>query len=127
MPGCRVELRLIRIQYPYLDSSILAEYIALNAGKYNFFKMQKMVFKKAPTVKTEGTMTKEKTPNLLTGIKLELSGRLTTQHSTPRKTVENQHTGTLNKGYKFADSKKDSLNLNQYASKNKKGAYTVKV
>ena len=34
-----VEIRLIRLQYPYLDSSILAQYLAINAGKYNFTRM----------------------------------------------------------------------------------------
>jgi hypothetical protein len=43
-----VELRLVRLQYPYLDSSILAQYLALNARKYNFLRMKKRLFKKTP-------------------------------------------------------------------------------
>ena len=111
-----VELRLIRIQHPYLNSSILAQYLALNAGKYNFTRMQKRVFKKAPTFDLNDiSLNKEGLPQgssaaqlfsptswetthavgLTTGVKLELAGRLTTQRSIPRKTVENKHTGSF--------------------------------
>ena len=104
-----VELRLIRIQHPYLNSSILAQFLALNAGKYNFTRMQKMVFKKAPTFDLNDiSLNKEVLPQgsgaaqlgthavgLTTGVKLELAGRLTTQRSIPRKTVENKHTGSF--------------------------------
>ena len=41
-----IELRMVRLQYPYLDSSILGQYLALNAGKYNFLRMKKLLFKK---------------------------------------------------------------------------------
>ena len=110
-----VELRLIRIQHPYLNSSILAKFLALNAGKYNFTRMQKRVFKKAPTFPTSWeldlndiSLNKEVLPQgseaaqlgthavgITTGVKLELAGRLTTQRSIPRKTVENKHTGSF--------------------------------
>ena len=116
-----VELRLIRVQYPYLDSAIFAQYIALNAGKYNFARIQKMTFTKTKMVngntsteQPEGTVL----PSQVTGMKLELAGRLTTQRSIPRKTVENISTGSFSRL---------SLNLSRYSSKNKIGAYTIKV
>ena len=115
-PHTTVELRLVQLQYPYLDSSILAQYVAINAGKYNFLRMQKMTFKALRGAK--GLL-----PSQLTGVKLELAGRLTTQRSIPRKTVENGHTGsfTVNKQLN------SSLDFSQYASKNKLGAFTIKV
>lgn len=112
-----VEVRLIRIQYPYLDSSILAQYLALNAGKYNFTRMQKMIFRKVPTISMGTVLPADALPSHLTGVKLELAGRLTTQRSIPRKTVENGHTGSLN----------TSLDFSQYASKNKLNSFTMKV
>ncbi len=178
-----VEVRLIRIHYPYLDSTILAHYIALNAGKYNFNRLQKMLFKcisfsmlsfkndnkgklnfsssKLPfsdqlksknlsenlKKKTSGQSESKRSefwglnlemgqffekqdadqqllstvlPSQITGMKLELAGRLTTQRSIPRKTVENKHIGSLTKQSSY-------INLSQYASKNKIGAYTIKV
>lgn len=48
-----VELRLVRLQYPYLDSSILAQYLGVNAGKYNFLRMKKMLFKKQVNLRYE--------------------------------------------------------------------------
>ena len=118
-----VEVRLIRLQYPYLDSSILAQYLALNAGKYNFTRMQKMIFSKVPTIPMDTVLPTDVLPSQLTGVKLELAGRLTTQRSIPRKTVENGHIGS------FTTSKElnTSLDFSQYASKNKLNAFTMKV
>lgn len=93
--GKTVELRLIRLRYPYLDSSILAQYLAINAGKYNFTRMQKMIFSKVPTIKMNTVLPTDALPGQVTGIKLELAGRLTTQRSIPRKTVENGHIGSF--------------------------------
>lgn len=107
----RVELRLVRLQYPYLESSILAQYVAINAGKFNFLRMRKMVMSKSAALISGKS-------GLGSGLKLELAGRLTTQRSIPRKTVENGHTGSFSG---------KALDFSQYASKNKLGAFTIKV
>lgn len=31
-----LDVRFIRLRYPYMDSQILAQYLAVNSGKYNF-------------------------------------------------------------------------------------------
>ena len=113
--GTQVELRLVRLQYPYLDSAILAQYIALNAGNYNFLRMQKMLFNKVSLASTNSL------PHQTMGIKVELAGRLPTQRSIPRKTVENGHIGS------FSSTSGQPLDFNQYASKNKLNAFTIKV
>ena len=124
-----LEVRLIRLQYPYLDSVILAQYIALNAGKYNFDRMQKNLLNKVPLLKssdnTSNTEVKSNSESIavIAGIKLELAGRLTTQKSIPRKTVENSSTGT----FTVSDNTKSNMDIGQYASKNKLGAFTLKV
>lgn len=115
-----IELRFIRLQYPFLESSILSQYLALNASKYNFLRMKKILFQKS----LGGTDTAHTyLPSLSTGVKMELSGRLTTQRSIPRKTVTNAHKGSFTVSNKLDAS----LNLNQYTSKNKFGTYTMKV
>jgi ribosomal protein S3 len=118
-----IELRLVRLQYPHLDSSILAQFVALNAGKYNFTRLQKQIFDKVKaiqgkvsTVSLDGSTTA--LPSTISGVKLELAGRLTTQRSIPRKTVENGHIGSF---------QASNMNFNQYASKNKIGAFNIKV
>lgn len=119
-----VELRLVRLRYPYLDSSILAQYVAVNAGKYNFLRMQKMMFNKVPaTALKRGATQTNVLPSQMTGVKVELAGRLTTQRSIPRKTVENGHVGS----FTVNNTLKSSLDFSQYASKNKLNAFTIKV
>jgi hypothetical protein len=54
---------------------------------------------------------------------MEVAGRLTTQRSIPRKTVTNAHKGSFTVSNRLGSS----LDLNQYTSKNKLGAHTVKV
>lgn len=112
-----VELRFIKVQYPYLDNNILAQYTRLNANKYAFFRIHSAVFKKGSFFSAPISLTSESLPYLLKGLKLELAGRLTTQRSIPRKTVSNKHIGNIGTNGHF----------NQYASKNKLGAYTIKV
>lgn len=110
----KIELRLVQLQYPYLDSFILSQYVALNACKYNFARIHKRIFKNVSPKKANMTSL----PSYITGMKMELAGRLTTQRSIPRKTVSNKHTGSLHGS---------SKNIGNYASKNKIGAYTMKV
>lgn len=145
------ELRFVKLRYPYLDSSILAQYLAINTSKYNFTKLQKSVFKNLPALKDNSRITLTSrpfqnsstsqgvsfsetldvngnndllfSPPLITGIKIELSGRLTTQRSVPRKTVSNCYTGS----FTVNESLNRSLAFSQYTSKNKLGAYTIKV
>jgi hypothetical protein len=112
-----LELRLIQLQYPYLDSTILGQYLALNASKYNFLRMKKKLFTRTKAHSAPHL------PTRLTGVKVELAGRLTTQRSIPRKTVSNAYKGSFNVDNKLGSS----LNISQYTSKNKLGAYTMKV
>lgn len=143
-----LELRLVPLRYPYLDSTILSQYLALNSGKYNFIRIEKMIFSKITLVSktfASNIITDLQTPNndvgfataivnhhsqnrktlpcQLTGLKFELAGRLTTQRAIPRKTVDNTYVGsfTVNK------NTMSSLDFSQYTSKNKLGTFTFKV
>lgn len=153
-----IEIRLIRLRYPYLDSAILSQFLALNSGKYNFNRLQKTLFNSFPIVTSEAMehrhlvsshslfdkvlselpttsvsrseqlssplQVAEQMGNYVTGLKMELAGRLPTQRSVPRKTVENSHTGSFTEVNKGLSS---GLDFSQYASKNKLGAFTMKV
>src|ERR1700743_2622951 len=89
--GKPVELRPVRIHYPYLNSYILAQYIALNikAGRFNM--LSRNLFKKAKLVKNDNITTNKSrnsfnnfikysqnflNPQYITGVKLQISGRL---------------------------------------------------
>lgn len=119
----KVEVRLLGLRYPYLDRSILAQYVAINGGKYNFTRMHKLIFNKLTTVKKYSVLPSDALSGHITGLKLELAGRLTTQRSIPRKTVSNKHTGS----FYVNKNRGSSVDFSQYASKNKIGAYTIKV
>jgi len=119
----KVEVRLLGLRYPYLDRSILAQYVAINGGKYNFTRMHKLIFNKLSTVKKNSVLPTDALSGHITGLKLELAGRLTTQRSIPRKTVSNKHTGS----FYVNKNRGSSVDFSQYASKNKIGAYTIKV
>lgn len=121
-----LELRFIQVRYPYLESNILNQYIAINTSKYNFNRIQRMLYSALPNSSSAGKdlpkiTTIDRTlltPNSapITGIKMELAGRLTTQRSIPRKTVSSAHAGKFNK-----------VAMSQYPSKNKLGSFTIKV
>jgi len=119
----KVEVRLLGLRYPYLDRSILAQYVAINGGKYNFTRMHKLIFNKLTTVKKNSVLPSDALSGHITGLKLELAGRLTTQRSIPRKTVSNKHTGS----FYVNKNRGSSVDFSQYASRNKIGAYTIKV
>lgn len=124
------EIRLIRLEYPYLDSSVLAKYLAHNANKYNFTQLQKGVLNHISLLSGEdATLTNLKSKkslflpiSLITGVKMETAGRLTTQRSVPRKTVDNTHSGS----FKISPDLGYSISTYQYTSKNKLGAFTMK-
>ncbi len=100
-----LELRLVRVRYPYLDSSIIAQWLSINSGKYTFTRMQEIMDTTIP-LESEST----------SGLKIKLAGRLTTQRSIPRKTVESYHQGTLS-----------GSKATQCTSKNKLGSFTTTV
>ena len=116
-----MELRLIRLNHSALDSSIFAQYLTANGGKYSFNRILDMLKGRLPTVVSEGSVTDRSVASHITGVKIQLSGRLTTQRSSPRQTVQAGRLGSSAKGpYGLVD-------YSQHTSKNKLGAFTMKV
>lgn len=123
--GRTVELRLIRLNHSALDSSIFAQYLTANAGKYSFNRILDMLKASLPTVVSEGSVddsAEHVTPTShITGVKVKLSGRLTTQRSGPRQTVQAGRLGSSAKG------QYGTVDYSQHTAKNKLGAFTMKV
>jgi ribosomal protein S3 len=122
--GRTVELRLVRINHSALDSSIFAQYLTANGGKYSFNRILDMLKGSLPTVVSEGSVDENSdTPTSahITGVKIKLSGRLTTQRSGPRQTVQAGRLGSSAKG-QFG-----TVDYSQHTAKNKLGAFTMKV
>jgi hypothetical protein len=124
--GRTVELRLVRLNHSALDSSIFAQYLTANGGKYSFNRILDMLKGSLPTVVSDGSIDESDTSSVspashITGVKIKLSGRLTTQRSSPRQTVQAGRLGSSAKGqYGLVD-------YSQHTAKNKLGAFTMKV
>lgn len=121
--GRTIELRLVRLNHSALDSSIFAQYLTANAGKYSFNRILDMLKGTLPTVVSEGSASDSSTTPVshITGVKVKLSGRLTTQRSGPRQTVQAGRIGSSAKGHY------GTVDYSQHTSKNKLGAFTMKV
>lgn len=132
-----VELRLVRVHYPYMNSYILAQYVAINTNRYNFTRIQRAIFAALQVVnqrtlflppgggKGDATDSATALPAYITGVKIRISGRLTTQRSVPRQTVQTAQIGAFSDP--IGGKEKNVIESASFTSKNKKGAFTVKV
>ena len=133
-----VEMELVRQSRPYLDAEILAHYLAINASKYGFNRLINSVLNVVPYA--SGKNESNHHPQSICGIKIQLSGLLTSQRNRSRKSVYTASAGTFhscpgvseilttNNGISTA-SNIQALNI-QYAShttKSRLGSFTVKI
>jgi hypothetical protein len=134
-----VQLRIVRLHHPYLNSSILAQFLALNASKYGFARLRHYVLSAIPLSTTTtparagtessgyatpvqgklGSLTQVSLAGIL-GVKVQVSGLLTTQRMAPRKTVSTVSAGTFHGPGTLID-------YSSHTSKSALGSYTVKV
>jgi len=121
--GRPVELRLVKQHYPYLNSYILAQFIASNTQNYTLVQIVRRIFSTLAPVKNTQSLEALASllPSHIVGIKVRVSGRLMTERSRPRQSVQTMQIGTFSKGnLSLVDSA-------SFTTKNKKGAFTVKV
>lgn len=130
--GKPVELKPVRIHYPYLNSYILAQYIGLNirAGKFNkiiqnLFKKIKLIKNNNPTSNNLKDLIRYSSemlnPYYLTGLKIVISGRLSQRKAASRTRIVTKSIGTLKLG-SFS-----SIDASKYTFTGKNGSITVKV
>jgi hypothetical protein len=111
-----VQLRIVRLHHPYLNSSILAQFLALNASKYGFARLRHYVLSAIPLT----TISNPTTESIILGVKVQVSGLLTTQRMAPRKTVSTVSTGTFH-------GLNTHVDYSSHTTKSALGSYTVKV
>lgn len=121
-----VELHLVKLNYPYLDSNIFVNLLALMINNRKIRQIMKRFFrfaviKNIAKLSGKKIIGNNKIPSFLSGIKIRIAGRLLTQRVIPRKTVKIIRRGA------FARSKVNFLNIAQYTSKNKRGAFSITV
>jgi hypothetical protein len=123
-----IEFNLIRLHYPYNDSNILANLLAIFINKIKLRIIAKRLFGKAVIkYKTNNKSSNNKTnklkiiPAFLSGINIKVAGRLLNNKKVPRKTVKTVRRGAVSKG------KINYLDVARYTNKNKRGAYSITV
>lgn len=131
-----VSLVMIRLHYPYLDSYILAQYLAHNAPNNTFIQFQETIFTNAAKAFHSSDL-----PSHITGIKVQISGRLTTESVIPRITVKSSLIGSFGGSDKgkstLAEQKTNARNnsskirrvidYSRFTHKNNLGSFTIKV
>lgn len=118
-----VELRFVKLHYPYLDSYILAQYIAMNTQDYTLVQIVRRIFGSISPIKHTDSFNAlaSELPSHIVGIKVRVSGRLMMERSRPRQTVQTAEMGS------FAKNNLSLVDTASFTTKNKKGAFTVKV
>ena len=114
-----IEVNVIatRLYYPYLNSDILSEYLAYNAPSNTFMDFQEAIL-------TNPSLHKTNLPAHISGIKVQVSGRLVTETVIPRITVKSCLIGSFQRG---ANNTTQIIDYSKYTTKNELGAFTVKV
>lgn len=121
-----VQLEFVRHYYPYLDATILAQYLAANASKYGFTRMMNYLLSVVPYINPaspSGTVM-----SYTTGVKVQLSGLLTSQRNSARKSVYTASAGTFH----TSDMGKIQglstvIDHGSHTSKSRLGSFNVKV
>jgi hypothetical protein len=105
-----VSLVLTRIHYPYLNSSIFSKYLVHNAPSNTFVHFQDSIL-------TYPSRNASELPAYISGIKIELAGRLLTEPVVPRITRKATLFGSFSGPVDYA----------KCTTKNELGAFTIKV
>ena len=117
----KVNFTAIRLYYPYLNSSIFSQYLAHNASSNTFLKFQESIL-------TNPSLHKTNLPGYISGIKVQVSGRLVTETVVPRITVKSCVIGTFQKKWDNSTNKSSHfIDYSKFTTKNELGAFTVKV
>lgn len=116
-----VELDLIRLHYPYNDSNILVQLLAILINKIKLRIIIRKLFNKA-IIKNKFFINKLNIiPAFLSGISIKVAGRLLTHKVVPRKTVKITRRGSSARG------QINFLDVARFTNKNKRGAFTITV
>ena len=135
-----VSINLTRVHYPYINSTILAQYLIKNATTNTFLHFSEAILT-YPSLSpdTYGTVNKDGSyvlPSYITSISLELSGRLVTEQQIPRVTKKSSRISNpnINSGSNLSNSGVNSESIDivlvdygKFTHKNELGSFTLKV
>ena len=119
-----VQLELIRLHYPYKNSNILANYLALLVNKLKFIRITRKLLKYS-IIKKYNNYTllniDNIIPSYLTGLKIKIGGRLMKYRVVRKRTVKLFERGISSPG------KVNFTDWARYTSKNRRGAFSITV
>ncbi|OAD70859.1 hypothetical protein PHYBLDRAFT_135055 [Phycomyces blakesleeanus NRRL 1555(-)] len=115
-PNKFVDLRFVRVHYPYMNAEILAQYLTVNAERSGWSMLTRKFMKGVPLV-ANGQLT-----SAIQGIKYQVSGRLGRRKGASRTQVMRKSLGT----FQFT-SHKSLVDVGRHTFANKNGSITVKV
>lgn len=115
-----VNIIATRLYYPYLNSDILSKYLAYNASSNTFMDFQEAIL-------TNPSLHKINLPSHISGIKVQVSGRLVTETVIPRITVKSCLIGSFQRNIINSTLNRVSIDYSKFTTKNELGAFTVKV
>ena len=120
-----VELQLIRLHKPYLDSNILVNLLSLNIKNKKFktnVKIEKL-FQKRVVKNVDDYQNKSvnSIPAFVSGIKIRIGGRLMREYMIPKISTKKYERGASSVG------KVNFLDTATITKKNRKGSYTLKI
>jgi hypothetical protein len=119
-----VELQLIRLHHPYHDSNILGNLLSLNIKnkrKSPRVAIEKIYNKGAVEKLIPGITSINNIPNFLSGLNIQIAGRLMREAVIPRITTKVIKRGATSPG------KVNYLDTATITNKNRKGAYTITI
>jgi hypothetical protein len=122
-----IELELIRLHHPYHDSNILVNLLALNfknKRKKSRVAIQKIYNKNKVKNLNDLNILSNKinnVPAFLSGLNINIAGRLMREHIIPRITNKVYEKGAI------ATGKVNFIDSASITKKNRKGAYTIKI
>jgi hypothetical protein len=119
-----IELNLIRLHYPYKNSNILANLLALLVNKIKLRRITRKLFKYAVIKNLKNIVFDNKAnyiPAYLTGMTIKIGGRLMKYKVIPRKTTQKVQKGSSSFG------KVNFTDFARYTSKNRRGAFSITV
>ena len=119
----KVHFDLIRISKPYLETNILANFIAryceLRSKTFRRVTNKIFSFSRIKNTKFQNFESNGIIPNFLTGINIKLAGRLYGQNIVPRRTVKITQRGSLTR------SNTDFISKSRFTGINKRGTFSI--
>lgn len=113
-----IVLNFILLKEPYIDATVLAQYISEELEDGKFFKVITNII---GVVSPLGSISELPIVSNLIGIKVKISGRLNSERSQPRMTKQSIEIGS------FKLSNETNITLGSFTTSNKKGSNTVRV